>query len=144
VYQPVQKCSNCGAGLTLDDMRGTQCPYCQVVYPHHAQAAQHAQVAGLMMNQMLAQQAQIQNPWRQAYGAPPLGGGPPGGPPPNVGAVPPGQVFPYGDPGQLVQAQFQQAQRMGRRIMLTVVISIAAVFVLVILGVGLAIALSFP
>jgi len=143
VYEPVQKCTNCGAGLTLDDMRGTQCPYCQVVYPHHAQAAQHAEMAGMMMNQVLAQQAQIQDQWRQAFGAPPLGGGPPAGPPPVAGAAPGGQPFAYGNPDQLVQAHMDHARRVSRGIMLTVWISIAVVFLIVILGAAVAAAFAF-
>lgn len=121
MYEAVQKCQNCGAGLTLDDMRKTQCPYCQTVYPHHAQAAQHAQVAGMMMNQMMQQAGAYPNP----YAPPPLGGGPPGGTPP--GAAPPVIASAYGDPS-LIAAK--SAQAMGRGIATMVVASIIVSFVI--------------
>ncbi|UJR86038.1 hypothetical protein [Sandaracinus amylolyticus] len=125
MYQVVQKCQGCGAGLTLDDMRKTQCPYCQVVYPHHSQAAQHAQVAGMMMNQMIAQAGYAQNP----YAPPPLGGGPPGGPPPAVVAQA------YGDPSAIV------AKQMGRGIAITMIVS--TLVVLGMIAAGVAVALAF-
>ena len=68
MLQVVQQCANCGAGLTLDDMRQQNCPYCNIVYPHHSQAAQHAQMASHVMNNMMQQQAQVQNQWRQGMG----------------------------------------------------------------------------
>ena len=121
MYEVVQKCTHCGANLTLDDMRKTNCPYCGTVYPHHSQAAQHAQVVGQVMNQMVAQQAQIQNQWRGAFGAGPM----PMAPPPGAFGSP------YGDPNLLAQAQFAQAQQLSRRITLIVTLSIAFVFLLV-------------
>ena len=134
MYKPVQNCTHCGANLTLDDMRRTSCPYCGTVYPHHSMAAQHAQVAGQVMNQMMAQQAQVQNQWRAAYGAPPQpphpgapGPGMPPGMPPGPGM--PGS--PYGDPNQMVQAHMQHAQAMQRGIQRTVMFSFIGVFVLV-------------
>jgi hypothetical protein len=150
MYEAVQKCTSCGAGLTLDDLRGTNCPYCKTVFPHLSQAAQHAQMAGMMMNQMMAQQAQVQNQWRAAYGMgapqmPPAG--PPGGPPPPMGAPPmgpppgmPGAMppppgapgSPYADPMRMAQVQMTQTANLGRTITLVVVISV--LFVLVLTG----------
>lgn len=129
MYETVQKCQFCGANLTLDDMRKTNCPYCGTVYPHHSQAAQHAQVAGQVMNQMMAQQAQLQNQWRGAFGVGPM--------PPPPGA--PGS--PYASPMGLAQAHMMQAQQLSRNIMLTVTISIAAVFLIVGLVIVLVVAL---
>lgn len=137
MYEPVQKCTHCGANLTLDDLRGTNCKYCGTVLPHHAQAAQHAQVAGMVMNQMLAQQAQVQAEWRGAFGvgAPP---GPPGAPmmspPPGVPGSPyaspmmppppgvPGS--PYASPMGMAEAHRAAATGMARMVTMIVVIGI--------------------
>ena len=98
MYKPVQSCTNCGAGLTLDDMRRDDCPYCEVIYPHKSQAAQHAQMANQMMGQMMAQANAWYGPQPGAGPPGPPGGGPPGGPPP-VGP-PPGMGPPgMGQPG---------------------------------------------
>lgn len=90
MYEPVQKCTHCGAGLSLDDLRLPNCKYCKTVFPHRAQAEQHAQMANQVMGQMMQQQAQIQNQWRGAFGVGPIvgPGGPPGGPPPGMPANP--------------------------------------------------------
>ena len=121
MYEVVQKCAHCGANLTLDDMRKTNCPYCGTVYPHQSQAAQHAQVVGQVMNQMMGQQAQIQNQWRGAFGVGPMPMAPPAGMPGS----------PYGDPNLIAQAHLANAQRLSRNITLIVTLSIVAVFVLV-------------
>lgn len=90
MYEPVQKCTHCGAGLSLDDLRLPNCKYCKTVFPHRAQAEQHAQMANQMMGQMMQQQAAIQDQWRGAFGVGPMnpGAGPPGGPPPGMPAAP--------------------------------------------------------
>lgn len=64
MYQGVQTCKQCGANLTLDDMRKTNCPYCGTVYPHQAMASEHAAV----INQVWQQQGlgHVQMP--QQYG----------------------------------------------------------------------------
>ncbi len=127
MYEAVQNCNHCGANLTLDDMRGPNCPYCGTVYPHHAQAAQHAQVMSHMMGQMVAQQAQIQNQWRGAFGVGPL-------PPPGTPGVPgmPGTPgIPYADPMQLARAHQEQASRLAGRVVTIVVLSFVGVFVLI-------------
>lgn len=103
MYEPVQKCNSCGAGLTIDDLRVPNCKYCGTVLPHRAQAEQHAQLMGQMMGNMMAQQAQIANQWRGAFGAPPIPPAGPPAPPPGIAAMgmgsPPGAQFgPYGAP----------------------------------------------
>ncbi len=45
--EPVQNCAGCGAGLTLDHLRGTDCPYCKMVFPHHARAVEQLAQAGV-------------------------------------------------------------------------------------------------
>jgi hypothetical protein len=115
MYKPVQQCTHCGASLTLDDMRGTECPYCRTVYPHHSQAAQHAQVVGQVMNNMMAQQAQIQNQWRGAFGVPPI----------NQPGYPP--VHPH----PMLHVHVEQSTRLARNIMLIVIVSTVGVMVLV-------------
>lgn len=131
MYQTVQKCQHCGANLTLDDMRKTNCPYCGTVFPHHSMAAQHAEMAGHMMNNMMGQQAQIQNQWRGAFGVPPQGvpGAPPTGTPGSPYGAPYGS--PYGDPNQIAQAHMANVQKMSRNITMIVMVSILGVFLLV-------------
>ena len=48
---PVATCATCGAHLSIDHLRGTDCPYCRTAFPHHARAVEHAAV----VNQVLAQ-----------------------------------------------------------------------------------------
>ncbi|MBK8258465.1 MAG: hypothetical protein IPK82_38125 [Polyangiaceae bacterium] len=137
MYEAVQKCTHCGANLTLDDLRKPNCTYCGTVYPHHAQAAQHAAVAGQVMNQMMAQQAQIQAHWQGAYGAGPLPpapfGGAPGG---QFGAAPGG---PYADPQRIAAAHMQHVAGVASTIKLVVILVTVGVFLLV--GVIVAVAL---
>lgn len=95
----LQRCNSCGAGLTLEHMRGTECPYCKVVFPHHAQAAGHAALVNQIMAQQMGNQAQLQQQAiaqvfgggapNAARGAPPPAPGP-GGAPPGWGNAPPG------------------------------------------------------
>lgn len=130
MYKPVQHCDHCGANLTLDDLRGTQCPYCKVVYPHHSQAQQHVQVIGQVMGQMMQgqtmqgqtmhRQGPIQSQWRGAFGVPPIAP-PPGGSPGS----------PYYDPNQMMQAHMQHAQQMSRRITTIILVATIGGFVLV-------------
>ena len=49
---PPVRCTSCGGTMKLDDLRGTNCPYCGQVLQHHARAAEHAAV----INQVLDQQ----------------------------------------------------------------------------------------
>jgi len=72
MYEAVQNCKHCGAGLTLDDMRQTNCPYCGTVFPHHSMAAQHANVVNQVLQQQGAGHVQISH----QYG----GGATPGNP----------------------------------------------------------------
>ena len=124
MYEAVQNCNHCGANLTLDDMRKPNCPYCGTVYPHHAQAAQHAEVMSRMMGQMVAQQAQIQNQWRGAFGVGPV-------PPPGMPGTPGTPGSPYADPLRLAELHQAQASRLATRIFTIVLLSVAGVFVLV-------------
>lgn len=74
---PVQRCNHCGANLSLDDMRGTNCPYCSTVFPHHAQAAQHAVLVNQVLDQQLRQRGLTPLSGAQQYGVPPTYGAPP-------------------------------------------------------------------
>lgn len=146
MYEAVQQCKHCLAQLTLDDMRKPNCGYCGTVFPHHALAAQHANVVGQVMGQVMgqamaqamAQQAQMQDQWRGGfgvgpmappgqYGAPP--GSPYGAPPGSPYGAPPGS--PYGDPYAMMQNQMAHAQRMSRGVMTTVWVSLAVTFLIV-------------
>lgn len=142
MYQAVQKCTHCGANLTLDDLRKPNCTYCGTVYPHQAQAAQHAAVIGQVMNQMVGQQAQIQASWQQAYGMgpPPMGApgmGPPGGPPPGVPVNPFGPGSPYAHPHQIAAAHMAQASGIAKSITLVVTLVVVGSFVLTAVIIGL-------
>ena len=103
MYQPVQKCNQCGAGLSLDDMRRDGCPYCNTVYPHRSQAVQHQQVVHQVLGTM---------------GVPTPG-------------VPTPGVDPMGDPHAMARAQMVYAQRVSSNITRWVVGSVIASFVLV-------------
>lgn len=142
----VQRCNSCGAGLTLDQLRRTDCPYCNVAYPHHARAVEHA----ALVNQIMAQQT------GGLYGgpsAPPVTYGVTPGPPPlpfGQGAPPPygaGSPPPFGAPGQYAPpiyptpyAPFNvnmlngnpaaQVERAVARSLIVVVIAVAVVFAL--------------
>ncbi len=141
MYEPVQKCTNCGAGLTLDDLRGSNCKYCGTVFPHKAQAAQHADMAMQVMNQVMAQQAQVQDQWRAAYGFGPTPPGPAMPPPPGA----PGS--PYASPQALAAVQFAHAGQIQNQVQKTVSRTITLVVVVVVLcvllGVGGAVASLF-
>ena len=84
------RCPTCGANLSLDDLRGSNCRYCGTALPHQARAAEQA----ALVNQMLNQQFQARglavptNPVvPYSYGAPPVM--------PPLPPLPPGMI-PYG------------------------------------------------
>ncbi len=71
---PQPRCSHCGANLSLDDLRGTNCRYCGTALPHQARAAEQAALVNQMLNQQfqargLAVPANPMVPYQ--YGAPP-------------------------------------------------------------------------
>src|SRR5262245_25225447 len=76
------RCGTCGATLSLEELRGTNCPYCKTAFPHHAQAVQHA----ALVNQIMKEQFVQANPW--------LGGSPPPQVPYQYGAPPPNVAYP--------------------------------------------------
>lgn len=144
----LQRCTTCGAGLTLDHLRGTDCPYCKTVFPHHARAVEHAALVGQIMNQQLAQQPQIQQQalanafgpgFAAAFAPPPqappgMGFGQPPLPPPGgygYGVTPPPYVAPLHGHG---------ANRPTNAVGLIVIVSILAAVVVI---AGVAIALFF-
>jgi hypothetical protein len=89
----LQRCTTCGAGLTLDHLRGTGCPYCKTVFPHHARAVEHAALVGQIMNQQLAQQPILQQQAMANVFGPGVAaalGTPPGPYPGSVPLPPPG------------------------------------------------------
>jgi hypothetical protein len=136
MYEAVQQCKHCGAKLTLDDLRKPNCTYCGTVYPHHAQAAQHAQVVGQVMGQMMHQQAQIQDQWRGAFGAPPMGG-------PVLPMVPPGAPgSPYADPMRMADAHMKHAAKTTRTMMVVVFLIVGLTGLLVVAGAVAAVVLA--
>ena len=127
MYKPVQSCTNCGANLTLDDMRGDECPYCRTVYPHKSVAAQHQQVIHQQMNHLVAQQHQVQNQWRGAFG---VGPQPPPGAPPGYGAPGHGGPGAY-DPHAMLHHGMQQANATARGVQKIVMVSLIGTFALI-------------
>lgn len=125
MYEGVQRCNTCGANLTLDDLRSPNCRYCGTVFPHRAQAEQHAQLAGQMMNQMMAQQAALQDQWRAGYGLGPMAPSPMMPPPPGS----PGS--PYADPARLAAVQMANVGNLSRMITVIVLAVVVGTFVLV-------------
>jgi hypothetical protein len=120
MYEAVQKCTSCGAGLTLDDLRSPNCRFCGTVLPHRAQAEQHAQLVGNVMNQMMAQQAQVADQWRSNFGFGPQPGPPLGTP-----------GYPYADPQRIAVQVSNQAQTLARTITIVVLAIVIGSFVLV-------------
>lgn len=113
------RCPTCGASLSLEQLRGTDCPFCKTVFPHHGRANEQA----ALVNQIMAQQMGQAN---QYYGAPP----------PQIssayGAPPPQN--PYAQQNAYAQQAAQQWQGAMQKSMRTTIITIVAVgigFVLV-------------
>lgn len=115
--QPLQTCPQCGANLTLDDLRGTNCPYCRTALPHHARAAEHA----ALVNQILAQKGvNYQVPYQYGAAPPPVQMGP--------GAINPGfqpQIPPY------VGDQVQQTIRSANIIVIVSIVASLVLFVVI-------------
>jgi len=88
-------CPTCGATLSLEQLRGTDCPFCKTVFPHHARATEQA----ALVNQVMANQMAQINPWtgQPNYpGTPPQVQGQYGVTPPNPYAQNPYGQNPYG------------------------------------------------
>lgn len=51
---PLYTCPHCGANLSLDQLRGTDCPYCRSAFPHHARAVEQAALVNQVMAQNMA------------------------------------------------------------------------------------------
>ncbi len=133
MYEAVQHCKHCGAGLTLEDLRQPNCKFCKTVLPHHAQAAQHAHVASQMMGQMMQQQAAIQDQWRGALGVgpmPPMGQ--PGPPGPPGGAAPGAPVNPQAYYG----AGMAQANAVSKMVMWIIIGSVVLALIVTV-GAGM-------
>lgn len=121
------RCSTCGASLSLEQLRGTDCPFCHTVFPHHGRAVEQAALVNQVMAQQMAQAGY--------YGAPPQVPAQYGAPPPN----PYGQ--PYGAPQMhFVDPTAQVAQTVKRSLIITFV-AIFAVIVLMV-GIGVFVALA--
>jgi hypothetical protein len=58
----VYTCGGCGAHLSVAQMRGTDCPYCRLAFPHHARAVEHA----ALVQQVMAQNIAAVSPWMAA------------------------------------------------------------------------------
>jgi len=117
------RCTTCGANLSLEELRGTTCPYCKTAFPHHAQAVQHA----ALVNQIMADQfKQGMQYWPGAGGSPPQIQGQYGAPPPYV-------QNPY--PMVVEQAV--------KRSMVSLFVGLGITIVLLILGFGFAIFMLF-
>jgi hypothetical protein len=131
------RCPTCGASLSLEQLRGTDCPFCKTVFPHHARAAEHASLVNQVMAQQIAQANQIN---AQMWGAPPSPYGAPqvpaqyGAPPPQYGAPPPYGMPPHGNP----YAQAEQAMKRG----MTITFVVIGISVVVMVGLGFVLMLA--
>jgi len=126
--KPLQNCPHCGANLALDDLRGTDCPYCHTALPHHAQAAEHA----ALVNQMLAQQGvNYQIPYEYGAAPPPVQTGP--------GAVTPGYnpaIPPYA--AHQVQQSINAANKaISTSVIVSVVIAVVVAGIVVVAALGI-------
>lgn len=114
----LHRCPTCGASLSLEQLRGTNCPFCHTVFPHHARAVEHA----ALVNQVMAQQYQ-----QAGYG----------GPPPQIQAqygAPPQQPYnPYGNVGLQIE------QSVARSAKITLFVFAAIVAMMVLLGAVIAV-----
>ncbi len=52
---PQPTCPRCGAGLSLDDLRGQNCRFCGAALPHQQRAAEHAALVNQVLNQQFQQ-----------------------------------------------------------------------------------------
>ncbi len=128
--KPLQTCPQCGANLTLDDLRGTNCPYCRTALPHHARAAEQA----ALVNQMLAQQGvNYQVPYQYGAAPPPVQMGP--------GMVQPG-AMPVMPPYVAHQVQ-QSVDAAGKAVATSVIVSIVVAGLVLVLMFVLGIAAFF-
>lgn len=114
MYESVQNCQQCGANLSLDDMRKPSCPYCGTVYPHQSMAAQHANMVGQVLAQQGVPTALNPHQHQPGPGQPgPYGAGP------QVGGVP------Y---QQYVQGHVDAANRMVKMSLIVGLVITLAVF----------------
>jgi hypothetical protein len=110
------RCPTCGASLSLEQLRGTDCPFCKTVFPHHGRANEQA----ALVNQIMAQQMAQQNPY--GYGAPPPQI-------PNAYGAPPPQN-PYAQQNMYAQ-QWQGAVQKSMRVTIITIVAVGLGFVLV-------------
>jgi hypothetical protein len=141
-----RQCTTCGATLSLQQLAGTDCPFCHTAFPHHAAAAQQA----ALVNQVMQQQA-AQAPWG-GYAPPPqpgaqvpftgYGQSPPQAQNPyGYGQPPPGQnPYAYGQPPAQQNYGFggpqfeQQMVRNAKTTAVVLAISFGLVFVFMAIG----------
>jgi hypothetical protein len=121
------RCTTCGATLSLEELRGINCPYCKTAFPHHAQAVQHA----ALVNQIMKDQFVQANPWMGGMGG--MGGAPPQIPQ-QYGAPPPYTQVPF--PAMAVE-------RAVKRSMIGVAVGLGVTLLLVMMGVGFAVFMMF-
>lgn len=116
------RCPTCGASLSLDQLRGTDCPFCKTVFPHHARAVEQAK----LVNQVMAQQAGWAAPQvPMQYGAP----------------MPPTPGFGYADYGNGNGMVDRAVRRSISGIVISLVVG-AVITVLAIVGVVVVLVLS--
>ncbi|MFO0734514.1 MAG: hypothetical protein U0270_01480 [Labilithrix sp.] len=55
-------CPTCGAHLSLDQLRGTDCPYCRTVFARHARAVEHSALVEQVMARNVASVSRFMAP----------------------------------------------------------------------------------
>lgn len=111
-------CANCGASLSLEQLRGTNCPFCNKVFPHHGRAVEQA----ALVNQVLGQLSQ------GAYG----------GMPPQISiqyGAPPPPIYnqgqnPFNQMNEMVQRS-QQAQKTAIKTAIIIAVIVVVLTVLI-------------
>jgi hypothetical protein len=137
-------CANCGASLSLEQLRGTNCPFCNKVFPHHGRAVEQAalvnQVLAGQVSQAATYQAQFVNQIMGGQLGPMGQAGQPGAPPQisiQYGAAPPQAFNPY------AQLQQQTQQTITKSLNRTILIVVVLAVLVPLIGAGVAIATVF-
>ncbi len=111
---PIYTCHGCGAPLSLDHLRGTDCPYCRAAFRHHARAVEHAALVQRVMHDNIV----ATSPWRVGGAAAPA-------------------VATYGVDSILTAAHLAEATLAARRVGRTIAVVVAVSVSLSVLGVVL-------
>lgn len=136
-------CAHCGASLSLEQLRGQNCPFCGTVFPHHGRAVEQAALVNQVMASQVQQAHQMMASHAQRWGL--------GGPGPQVqvqygapqvqvqyGGAPPEPYNPYGD----LHQQAEQAKSSATKLVMIIVV--VSVVLPIVIGVVFAVLMLAP